>query len=664
MKAKIGEPIQNDMILSVGMIVKNEENILAKTLEALKGITDHVSSELIIVDTGSTDSTVEIAKKYTDKVYPFEWTGDFAAARNFGLRKCRGEWFLFIDADEVFDEDVSELVEFLQNPEKRNAYHAGFYIIRNYSSHNSTSYSDFYAARLFRRTPNTVFKGKIHETITPMRPILYFQTIAHHYGYSFLNDDQRKQKAKRNFEPLFENYRKNPKDLRNLCQLCDSCIEENEKEKYAREALALARTMDINQNPYILEAFTNAINMEISKKNYEPALDLLNEIYTVIRKDSVYLCEIYEKKQAIYTELKQYQNACTAAEQYLDCYQRYENHELNMETVAIHPHPSLDPKRRIFVLNQYCTNLLHAGNKQKALDTWMEQHAENYPFISYRTALEQFEELFKAAKEYHTIRDFCLRVAATGNQDKIDVFNNLMEKLYFGSPDKQEYAQHLTAACAQDPDLVAGNSFLTLMDLISTKNKSAAFDARLQKLAVTLEWTPCMKDFIYLCAEREIDITPLVDRLTYETLREIFPILAEFHHQYPAVMLNYITPERFTGSIRQLLFAVSALETASLAGASLSDSKKRVLYHNFISMLADYVQNIYNPELLNPEDVGVLPPLHLFGYHMGQALQNRAAGDEIGYIREIKQALSVCEPMKDLVAFLLQDFEISIQRMK
>ena len=79
------------MVLSIGMIVKNEEKYLERCLNGIKPILDNVDSELIITDTGSTDNTIEIAKKFTDKVFCFDWCDDFAAARNFGLKEAKGE---------------------------------------------------------------------------------------------------------------------------------------------------------------------------------------------------------------------------------------------------------------------------------------------------------------------------------------------------------------------------------------------------------------------------------------------------------------------------------------------------------------------------------------------------------------------------------------------
>ena len=86
--------------ISLCMIVKNEEAVLARCLDSLRGLMD----EIIIVDTGSTDNTKEIALKYTDKVYDFSWCDDFAAARNFSFSKATMEYIYAPDADEVLDE--------------------------------------------------------------------------------------------------------------------------------------------------------------------------------------------------------------------------------------------------------------------------------------------------------------------------------------------------------------------------------------------------------------------------------------------------------------------------------------------------------------------------------------------------------------------------------
>ena len=85
--------------ISLCMIVKNEEQVLARCLDSVADLMD----EIIIVDTGSTDRTKEVAARYTDQIYDFTWIGDFSAARNFSFSKATMEYIYAPDADEVLD---------------------------------------------------------------------------------------------------------------------------------------------------------------------------------------------------------------------------------------------------------------------------------------------------------------------------------------------------------------------------------------------------------------------------------------------------------------------------------------------------------------------------------------------------------------------------------
>ena len=94
--------------ISLCMIVKNEEDTLGRCLDSIKGLID----EVVIVDTGSTDRTKDIAKEYTDKIFDFEWIDDFSAARNYSFSKATMDYILWLDADDIFMEiDLEKLKE-------------------------------------------------------------------------------------------------------------------------------------------------------------------------------------------------------------------------------------------------------------------------------------------------------------------------------------------------------------------------------------------------------------------------------------------------------------------------------------------------------------------------------------------------------------------------
>jgi glycosyltransferase involved in cell wall biosynthesis len=141
------------MKLSVSMIVKNESSCLEKCLNTVKE-----ADEIVIVDTGSEDNTIDIAKKFTDKVYSGEeylWRDDFAFHRNQSLNLCTGDWILIIDADEYLEPNGIEKIRNLLKSVKKDTVY--FKIIASNNDniiHNSI--------RLFKNNKKTFWKGRVH----------------------------------------------------------------------------------------------------------------------------------------------------------------------------------------------------------------------------------------------------------------------------------------------------------------------------------------------------------------------------------------------------------------------------------------------------------------------------------------------------------------------
>ena len=145
--------------VSVGMIVKNEEVMLAECLESVKG-----ADEIVVVDTGSTDRTKEIAARYTDKIYDFKWIDDFAAARNFVISKCSHDWILSIDADQLLlPGSLEHFKAFLRSNVE----------MLTIGTHMVDPGVEYYVPRFFRNVPCNRWQGMIHEAIvlTPGRHI-------------------------------------------------------------------------------------------------------------------------------------------------------------------------------------------------------------------------------------------------------------------------------------------------------------------------------------------------------------------------------------------------------------------------------------------------------------------------------------------------------------
>ncbi|MBB5324273.1 glycosyltransferase involved in cell wall biosynthesis [Anoxybacillus tepidamans] len=146
--------------LSLCMIVKNEEKVLQRCLDSVYGIVD----EIVIVDTGSTDSTKDIALKYTKKVYDFEWTNSFADARNFAQQQATGEWILVLDADEYVERaNLQEMIDVLkQTDESVEAYDV---VIYNFMGVYGERVLQHRHTRIYRNSPHLRYVRAIHEQL-------------------------------------------------------------------------------------------------------------------------------------------------------------------------------------------------------------------------------------------------------------------------------------------------------------------------------------------------------------------------------------------------------------------------------------------------------------------------------------------------------------------
>ena len=143
--------------ISLAMIVRDEEQFLGGCLESVRGAVD----EIVVVDTGSTDRTVEIAKNFGAKVYSFEWADDFAAARNEALRHCNCDWVLSLDADERLTGDSTRHIRAETAREDVDAW----YLTLAGVSATGEEHPPVRLLRMFRRTAKGRYFGRIHEQI-------------------------------------------------------------------------------------------------------------------------------------------------------------------------------------------------------------------------------------------------------------------------------------------------------------------------------------------------------------------------------------------------------------------------------------------------------------------------------------------------------------------
>lgn len=173
------------MEISLCMIVKNEEDVLERCLTCASKFAD----EIIVVDTGSTDKTKNIARKFTEHVYDFEWTENFAEARNFSLSKATKEYMMWLDADDVIDD--ANIEKILKLKENTPSY-ADVVMMKYNVSFDSGGMPNFsyYRERILKNNSSYFFEGAVHEAISVFGNIVYSDVEINHQKIK-VNEPQR-----------------------------------------------------------------------------------------------------------------------------------------------------------------------------------------------------------------------------------------------------------------------------------------------------------------------------------------------------------------------------------------------------------------------------------------------------------------------------------------
>lgn len=257
------------------LIVRDEARFLPGCLETL---TNHVD-EIIVVDTGSRDDTVDLAKSAGAKVFHHNWTGDFSEARNIGLDAAHSDWILYIDADErLILPDDGKVSDYLE-PSAIAAY------VRFRPKVRYTRYRE---PRIFRNTPRIRFEGKIHETVVPCLrrmeaeeglPIVASSIGIDHLGY----EGDQSHKHARNLPLLKQSIQTTPERIFYWHHLAETLAALGETQGALETALEGLRIAESLPQP-LQQADASLIRQLIARLYLENGLDPLDLIDDGLRR--------------------------------------------------------------------------------------------------------------------------------------------------------------------------------------------------------------------------------------------------------------------------------------------------------------------------------------------------------------------------------------------
>lgn len=280
--------------ISLCMIVKNEEDCLNNCLSSVHDLVD----EIIIVDTGSTDKTIDIAKNYTDKIYKFKWIDDFSKARNYSFSKATKEYIFWLDADDIIEEKEREkFKEFKKNIDSNIDIYRMKYIYSKDSEGKPTLIQ--LKDRIYKRKNNYIWHSPIHEYITPFGKIKNTDIIITHNKQA-IHDKERNMRI---FNKMIkEGYKFNIRE--EYCYASEFFYgKKYEKAIELYEKFKDKYIVDFDNNYfYINFALIDLAKSYIKTKNYNNAIDTLLTYMKFNTPTPVCLNEL----AYIYTHLEKY----------------------------------------------------------------------------------------------------------------------------------------------------------------------------------------------------------------------------------------------------------------------------------------------------------------------------------------------------------------------
>ena len=647
--------------VTITMLVSNRINTIRKCMDSIKPILQQVPSELIVVDTGCTDGSIDVAEEYADEIVKFEWCNDFSKARNAGLERASGEWVMSLDDDEWFD-DVSEIIDFFQTGEYKR-YNRAIYVVRNYADMEGLNWSDSNAGRMVKRLPNTRYTGKVHEWLGPLQePTKFFNTFVHHYGYAFQTTEEHREHTKRNLPLMEAELKDDPENMRVIPQI----VQEYYSLKMTKRVLELcARAMEIYQRNhqysygagycynFSLRAYMQAEDWDAAyewgKKILEEGaptsmalMGTVREMVTVCQISGNYRegLEYLEKYREMYGIL---QKKVNRDEIYLDLSKYLKEQELDfayMNGIALGVLAGdWDAAGKYFSLKDWDASplILYPDTLDYVMKLWgecsfrqefadaLDEIVRNEPFHKQITGNIQK----CSTKDPSAYRRLMYVFAACRDASAYTVRYRLMYYAQYREEEREKIRELVKLLWTKDANpLLWGNG---MWPLIRRNQISVVEEIRMTNLA---EWFTQVRSWLEMNIGREGD-----------EWDDVYTTACRDNEQ-EGMHCSFWKLKREEGIMRRKL---------RKQGTALMTSQWLLKYLNeFYSQMWNFFSHIYREEMFEYDTATVLPPEAAFAVYIRLAVQRKQEGDDMGYLQILPKAAECYPPMKEWCKILLQ----------
>lgn len=671
--------------LSICMIVKNEEKYIERCLKALQPLRELINCELIITDTGSTDRTIEIINEYADKVIHFEWCNDFAKARNTGIEACTGRWIMTLDADEIFDESIVKIADFM-NMKDRDKYNASNVIMYNLKSEeeNAEELGYFRTTKLVNfKDGKRFFQGAIHESIPVVANLTYnIDAIINHYGYL---EGVNEIKIERNRPLLTAEYEKNPNDLRIISLISNQAGANPEYKNQDIDILERGVNLDLSTTKN--KIFIKPLHVQLARAYYDNAFDdrffdLAKKYLDIYKEDDNFKLEFYYMYYSYYyknsPEVNNIHKAVYFMKQYVKLFEHLQKNPdyISLSLVMI-------KTNNIKFYYEICFNLaIHYGKNSdlentriyyKKSKSYECSYGNNtldfiYRYVELGFQLGCYEDLFEMYKylnNNNTLEDLELKKLRysmdtaflnmnKSNSNKICYSDS--NNVELGGSNKQEFLKIFS----QKFDNYTALNYIRL----NNYNLSLCNKDNLRIILVDdniLSECGVYSDLLYASFKSNLDLFGFMDRYSVSAINEFINNIYINHENFIDELEKALDSNEFTNNTDNFFNNIFNAQACYMyMKNNLEDIKSTELDEQEIDryekMFKGFIENTYfsldkiRANQVTNEYFKDLMPYQEFCVHLYEATQNKSE-EEIkieDYLEIIQDALNYCPEFIDI----------------
>lgn len=644
------------MKLSIGMIVKNEEKYLGRCLEALKPILKNVDAELVIVDTGSTDNTVEIAKLYTDKVFFHQWNNDFAEARNITIEKSQGQWYFYIDADEIL-EKPDRIIDFFNKGTYKNYNGLAIKIDNLIKEDPSQSGSTFHSRRIVKRDNDLKFTSKIHEYLPEKVPVYLSEAVLVHYGYIQTDPDFVDEKSQRNLVIIKEELKADPNNIFLLYHLGQTHVFNG---NFIEALDPLSRALDIarESKTYPMHIYNLMLDVYIKNQLFSEAETTAKEVINAqLEKNSGYINIYFYLAQALGI-LKKNQEAIRNYKKCLELLKQYESNKLAINLVAIVS--DFGGEKYIYsqVAALYDALLEYEKSVEysKKILNLTKNRANGIEQNYYYLAVNQIVRLSIKYKRYDELVVFYEEIIVDKDDSDLsaaDRFENTLEALI------SDNKKHKNEVIDRFAVLEINNNYVFLNKIRKKKELNQSLTDEELNIIYSYDFNDkndIYGEFVYYLMTDGFQIDSVFSKLEEKEINRYNEYMARTFSDFSEVVVNYFKKYDDKQDIYYSIFS-KALKRVVLIKEEINNEDYLDLFKRYVKEGVFYLEIVYNETILDNENIYVLKNHEeIFFMFMRKALMNKD-DDQSKYLQYMRKALSAYDYMKKGVELLLEELK-------